>query len=66
MIVTEDLDLDAARRALSNISMLARRQIRRHHIGKPDGDSAAWESIVRFCESAGIKASILRESGDPQ
>lgn len=48
---------DAANResdTLRNCYMLARRQFRR------GADAEAWGHIMRFCEDAGVRASILR------
>lgn len=44
------------RRSLENIYMLARRKNR-----KAGNHSEAWGHIIRFCEEAGIRSSILRD-----
>lgn len=50
---------DKLREALRNCYALAKRHI--HQAEAESADSLAWPHIVRFCESAGIKSSLLRE-----
>jgi len=49
--------------ALRNCRMLALRELRRHDTGRSDTvlTYAAWKHILRFCEEAGVRGSILRD-----
>lgn len=49
--------------ALRNVSMLARRELRRCECKPRDPAQQAemWRHIIRFCEGAGITSTCLRE-----
>ena len=63
-----ELDQEKMRRALQNIYMLAslkRTVVHRYENGKsipigPKSDDSDWDHIIRFCESAGLRHSIVR------
>lgn len=61
-------DKEKMRMAIENIYMLANRKrvvIHNYNSGKPvaigpKSDDTDWDHIIRFCESAGIRQSIIR------
>lgn len=65
-------DEDMFRLSLEDCYMLARRRIVRltrltNQLGEHHDDELAdWNHIVRFCERAGLRSSVLRVQGDVQ
>lgn len=55
----EEFDtIDKLKLALENCYILARRQ--RRNFADDTADAISWDHIIRFCEAAGCKSSILR------
>ena len=56
---------NAETRALSNIYLLARREMARRNPRDPEMARAQWGHIVRFCEEAGCRSSVLPATQTP-
>lgn len=70
-------DLNRVRKlelAIENCFMLANRKRCMRHEYKdgeiiprgPLSDDADWDHIIRFCQSVGVKESILRANAEPE
>lgn len=70
MITNNELDPERMRHELENIYMLARvKRAKRHRYdndGKfigligPKSDDEDWDKVIKFCEQAGLRATIIR------